>query len=97
MFTGLKPTLLGIVLYSGFSFSTFHSVKARMKEWRGLHSERDLPIGDRLAAGMAAGFLGQTVAYPLHIGVPAFACMLAYVCAGACAFACVKWREWARE
>eukprot|EP00667_Euglena_gracilis_P003035 EG_transcript_3042 len=67
MFTGLKPTLLGIVLYSGFSFSTFHSVKARMKEWRGLHSERDLPIGDRLAAGMAAGFLGQTVAYPLHI------------------------------
>eukprot|EP00668_Euglena_longa_P036245 GGOE01046584.1.p1 GENE.GGOE01046584.1~~GGOE01046584.1.p1 ORF type:complete len:539 (+),score=161.24 GGOE01046584.1:636-2252(+) len=67
LFTGLKPTMLGIVLYSGLSFSTFHSMKARMREWKGLQSERDLPIGDRLSAGMLAGFLGQTVAYPLHI------------------------------
>jgi solute carrier family 25 protein 42 len=67
LFTGLKPTLMGTVLYAGFSFGTFQSTKAFLGRWRGLTHDRDLLVRDRLAAGMLAGFLGQTIAYPLHI------------------------------
>lgn len=68
LYTGIRPTLLGIVPNAGMSFMVFETLKPWMqRELLGLRSERDLPMAWRLAAGGVAGFVAQIATYPLNV------------------------------
>lgn len=68
LYAGIGPTLMGIVPYGGISFATFETMKTFYKR-RDDHDwdEDDMPLGYKLAAGAAAGFVAQTATYPLHV------------------------------
>ncbi|CAK0902403.1 unnamed protein product [Prorocentrum cordatum] len=64
LYSGLRPTLLGIVPYSGLSYCIFETLKARLGQRRpggGLH------VAERMGAGALAGLLAQSATYPLDI------------------------------
>jgi solute carrier family 25 protein 42 len=69
-FHGLRPTLLGIVPYSGLSFAAFETIKTWMRT-RGATTdalvERELNGLERFVAGAAAGAFAQTLTYPLTV------------------------------
>jgi len=67
LFAGLRPTLLGIVPYSGISFGVFEGLKAEIRKARGLRGDEDIPVLQRLLAGGAAGLIAQSATYPLHV------------------------------
>jgi len=67
LFSGLRPTLLGIVPYSGISFCMFETLKARLKASQDPSSRSDLSSGKRLAAGALSGLVAQSATYPLDI------------------------------
>lgn len=67
LFFGLRPTLLGIVPYSGLAFASFETLKASMRRMLGLGAAEPLPAAYGLAAGAAAGLFAQGCTYPLHI------------------------------
>jgi solute carrier family 25 protein 42 len=77
LFAGLRPTLLGIMPYSALSFAAFETLKALLKaraeeaEARqpgcGALTEGELPVGQKMLAGGAAGLFAQTSTYPLHV------------------------------
>lgn len=49
LFSGLKPTLVGIVPYAGLSFSIFHTLKATARQSLNLKSDNDIPTSIRFA------------------------------------------------
>lgn len=67
LFHGLRPTLLGIVPYSGLSFMLFGTLKEQMAKRLELSSPDDLPSGTLLASGATAALLAQSVTYPVDI------------------------------
>uniref|UniRef100_A0A7S1J880 Uncharacterized protein n=1 Tax=Eutreptiella gymnastica TaxID=73025 RepID=A0A7S1J880_9EUGL len=67
LFSGLKPTLIGIMPYAGLSFGTFQTMKSKLREREGMLQDSDLPLIPRLGCGILGGFVGQTLTYPLHI------------------------------
>lgn len=67
LFAGLRPTLVGIVPYSGISFCLFETLKAELKVRQGLESDSDLGVFSRLGAGAVAGLTAQSVTYPLDV------------------------------
>lgn len=72
LFSGLRPTLLGIMPYSALSFAAFETLKAHLKhrhEMRGepLGVRGELPVREKLFAGGAAGLFAQSSTYPLHV------------------------------
>ena len=65
LFRGLNPTLLGIIPYAGFSFASFETLKRNVKKLKGPDS--DITTFERLCCGALAGFLAQSLTYPLDI------------------------------
>ena len=63
LFQGLAPTLVGQILYSGFSFSIFETIKESII----FHQETDLTVMQRFTSGAFAGLLAQTISYPLDV------------------------------
>ena len=66
LFHGLRPTLTGIVPYSGIGFMTFETLKGTYEERYNCCS-RDIPTPVRLAAGGFSGLIAQSTTYPLHV------------------------------
>eukprot|EP01062_Namystynia_karyoxenos_P019150 TRINITY_DN17177_c0_g2_i1.p1 TRINITY_DN17177_c0_g2~~TRINITY_DN17177_c0_g2_i1.p1 ORF type:complete len:691 (+),score=217.39 TRINITY_DN17177_c0_g2_i1:75-2075(+) len=67
LYSGIWPTLVGIVPYAGLSFMTFETLKARIRARKQLSGDRDIPTPLRLAAGGFAGLIAQSCTYPLDI------------------------------
>jgi len=61
LWSGLRPTLLGIVPYSGIAFSLFGTFKASLKEYKSDSA------GNLLMAGAVAGLIAQSATYPLDV------------------------------
>mmetsp|Transcript_59655 Transcript_59655/g.136827 ORF Transcript_59655/g.136827 Transcript_59655/m.136827 type:complete len:303 (-) Transcript_59655:571-1479(-) len=59
LYSGLRPTLLGIVPYSGLSFAAFESIKAQLRHRKGARADTDLSASQRFAAGGFAGLFAQ--------------------------------------
>jgi solute carrier family 25 protein 42 len=64
LYRGLNPTLLGILPYAGISFSSFDLFKRNLKALKG---GKEISTMERLGCGAFAGFLAQSVTYPLDI------------------------------
>ena len=56
LYSGLRPTLVGIVPYAGTSFAVYETLKSE-----------DANYGHRLLIGALAGFLAQAATYPLDV------------------------------
>lgn len=67
LWSGLRPTLLGIVPYSGISFSTYETLKVHLRQSQGLQSDKDLSAVQRLGVGAVAGLVAQSITYPIDI------------------------------
>ncbi|CAJ1012525.1 putative Mitochondrial carrier protein [Leishmania naiffi] len=67
LYSGLFPTLVGIVPYAGCSFACFETLKHYIVKVSRLKSDRDIPTYQRLMAGGFAGLLAQSATYPLDI------------------------------
>jgi len=67
LYHGLKPTLLGVLPYSGISFATFHTLKGSVRRWKGIEDEKAIGTITRLVCGATAGLVAQTATYPLDI------------------------------
>lgn len=72
LYTGITPTLMGIVPYGGISFAAYETLKSTFELSIRRHplAFEDHPrmlIAGKLAAGATAGMIAQTVTYPLHI------------------------------
>ena len=68
LYAGIGPTLMGIVPYGGLSFAAFETMKTFYKKANDHDWDEDrMPLGYKLAAGGCAGFVAQTVTYPLHV------------------------------
>ena len=66
LYSGLWPTLVGIVPYAGLSFATYNTLKAYWVN-KTKTSEGDMPTAVRLCAGGIAGLLAQSATYPLDV------------------------------
>lgn len=68
LFRGISPTMMGIIPHAGMGFMVFETLKPWIQtEFLCLSSERELPLAWRLMAGGVAGFVSQSVSYPLHV------------------------------
>jgi solute carrier family 25 protein 42 len=76
LYSGLSPTLIGIIPYGGISFATFETLKAmhikqaiKRAESIGeeISSTATLPVSVRLFYGGTAGLLAQSITYPLDV------------------------------
>jgi len=67
LWSGLRPTLLGIVPYSGMSYCLFETFKQKLLERYGHSSEKSLQVHERLGSGAVAGLLAQSATYPLDV------------------------------
>ncbi|ESL08386.1 mitochondrial carrier protein [Trypanosoma rangeli SC58] len=67
LYSGLIPTLVGIMPYAGCSFAVFETLKSRIVEWHNLSSEKAISVHERMAAGGLAGLIAQSATYPLDI------------------------------
>lgn len=67
LWSGLRPTLLGIVPYAGISFCCFETLKARVAAHQMGNADASLAPLTRLACGALSGLLAQSVTYPLDI------------------------------
>lgn len=63
MYRGMFPALLGILPYAGLAFYTFQTLKKVVVRFTG----EEPAAWQRLLCGGAAGFVGQTVTYPLDV------------------------------
>lgn len=66
-YAGLTPTLMGIIPYSGTTWSTYETLKERTLQKRGMPSTGELPLHLNALCGGLAGIMGQTVSYPLDV------------------------------
>jgi solute carrier family 25 protein 42 len=64
LYRGLTPTLVGIVPYAGLAFGTFETLKIVVAQHHGTES---VSAGQRFYCGVAAGFVAQSLTYPLDI------------------------------
>lgn len=64
MYRGLGPTLFGIVPYAGLAFGTFETLKMMVSQHYGSET---VTAGQRLGCGALAGFVAQSLTYPLDI------------------------------
>ncbi|GBG30743.1 Mitochondrial carrier protein CoAc1 [Hondaea fermentalgiana] len=64
MYRGLGPTLFGIVPYAGLAFGTFETLKIMVSQHYGSET---VTAGQRLVCGALAGFIAQSLTYPLDI------------------------------
>mmetsp|Transcript_25683 Transcript_25683/g.47023 ORF Transcript_25683/g.47023 Transcript_25683/m.47023 type:complete len:686 (-) Transcript_25683:64-2121(-) len=67
LWSGLRPTLLGIVPYAGLAFSLKDTMNSGTVRLRGYKSEHDLKVHERLASGSIAGLFAQSATYPLDV------------------------------
>ncbi|KEG14209.1 putative mitochondrial carrier protein [Trypanosoma grayi] len=67
LYSGLVPTLVGIMPYAGCSFAVFESLKKYIIKWRDLPSDKSIPVHERMIAGGLAGLIAQSATYPLDI------------------------------
>eukprot|EP01059_Diplonema_ambulator_P022808 TRINITY_DN38145_c0_g1_i1.p1 TRINITY_DN38145_c0_g1~~TRINITY_DN38145_c0_g1_i1.p1 ORF type:complete len:620 (+),score=112.42 TRINITY_DN38145_c0_g1_i1:15-1874(+) len=67
LFHGIRPTLYGIVPYSGVGFMTFETMKSAMMDGLKLQTDQEIPTTYRLFAGGVSGIISQAVTYPLHV------------------------------
>lgn len=74
LYSGLSPTLIGIVPYGGISFATFETLKSMhikseltRAESLGEAPSSSLPVTVRLFYGGMAGLLAQSITYPLDV------------------------------
>lgn len=67
LYSGVTPTLLGVMPYAGLSFCCFETLKAQLRKRWGLDSDRDIPTAARLTVGGVAGLIAQSATYPLDI------------------------------
>ncbi len=63
-FSGLKPTLVGIVPYAGLSFALFETLKQTVKQ---KDKNSEISTSYRLVCGGLAGLVAQSATYPLDI------------------------------
>lgn len=66
-FSGLRPTLLGIMPYSALSFAAFETLKSILERHAAATKTREIPVSHRLLAGGISGVAAQTSTYPLHV------------------------------
>eukprot|EP01012_Entosiphon_sulcatum_P015033 TRINITY_DN20059_c0_g1_i1.p1 TRINITY_DN20059_c0_g1~~TRINITY_DN20059_c0_g1_i1.p1 ORF type:complete len:684 (+),score=73.42 TRINITY_DN20059_c0_g1_i1:81-2132(+) len=67
LFSGLRPTLLGIMPYAGMSFAIFETLKSYIIRTYQLRNDREIPTHLRLSSGALAGLIAQSATYPLDI------------------------------
>lgn len=67
LYSGLLPTLMGIMPYAGSSFACFETLKHYLMTYQGLKSDREIPAWQRLIAGGFSGLVAQSFTYPLDI------------------------------
>nr|CCC93647.1 putative mitochondrial carrier protein [Trypanosoma congolense IL3000] len=67
LYSGLVPTLIGIMPYAGCSFAVFETLKSYIVRWNGLPSDKAIPVRERIIAGGLAGLVAQSATYPLDI------------------------------
>ncbi|RNF22309.1 putative mitochondrial carrier protein [Trypanosoma cruzi] len=67
LYSGLVPTLVGIMPYAGCSFAVFETLKSHIVQWHNLPSEKAIPVHERMVAGGLAGLIAQSATYPLDI------------------------------
>ena len=67
LFRGWLPSVIGVIPYVGLNFSVYETCKDVIVRSRGLKSDREIEVWQRLAVGGFAGSVGQTVAYPLDV------------------------------
>lgn len=65
LYSGLGPTLYGIVPYAGLNFLAYEEQKSLY--FRRNPERTDIPTATRLVMGAVAGALGQTCTYPLDV------------------------------
>mmetsp|Transcript_4802 Transcript_4802/g.6707 ORF Transcript_4802/g.6707 Transcript_4802/m.6707 type:complete len:401 (+) Transcript_4802:59-1261(+) len=63
LYTGLWPSILGVVPYVGFDFAVYDTLKRMLPK----QPDGTLSQWQTLACGAIAGTVGQTVAYPLDL------------------------------
>jgi len=63
LFKGIGPTLMGVAPYVGLNFLTYETCKKFLLEKR----KQPLFVIDQLGCGAVAGFVGQTMTYPLDV------------------------------
>eukprot|EP00494_Astrolonche_serrata_P029640 UN29907 len=60
LFSGIRPTLIGIIPYAGISYAMFHTLKSKIdEEHHGLRK--------KLGIGMISGLTAQMCTYPIEI------------------------------
>jgi solute carrier family 25 protein 42 len=64
LFRGMSITLFGIVPYAGLSFGTFETMKMMFLK---REKKEKLSSFERLVSGAAAGFIAQTITYPIDV------------------------------
>lgn len=67
LYSGLVPTLLGIMPYAGSSFACFETIKFYLVRWQHLEDDKSIPSWQRLMAGGFSGLVAQSFTYPLDI------------------------------
>lgn len=67
LYSGITPTLLGVMPYAGLSFAVFETLKAAIRTRWDLKTDHDLPTYARLSVGGIAGLIAQSATYPLDI------------------------------
>lgn len=67
LYSGIVPTIVGVVPYAGTSFMVFETFKARMRRYYDLKHDREIPTVARLVAGGVAGLIAQSATYPIDI------------------------------
>lgn len=67
LYSGLGPTLIGIVPYAGTNFLCFEEQKGLWVRANPGKTERDIPTVLRLMMGALSGAVGQSITYPLDV------------------------------
>jgi solute carrier family 25, member 42 len=67
LYSGLVPTLLGIMPYAGSSFACFETIKFYLVLWQHLEDDKAIPPWQRIVAGGFSGLVAQSFTYPLDI------------------------------
>lgn len=67
LYSGLFPTLIGIMPYAGCSFACFETIKHKLVQHYGYDGDKDIPAWQRLIAGGFSGLIAQSTTYPLDI------------------------------
>lgn len=66
-FSGLSPTLVGIVPYAGINFFVYEGLKGAYLRRHNKAENDSIPTMFRLAFGASAGLAAQTVTHPLDV------------------------------